>query len=518
MPLARDVTTVGSATLLSRLLGFIRDAGVAGVLGAGALSDAFFAAMQLPNLVRRLLAEGALNAAFVPMWLARREADGAAARRFACEVLGLTLAAAIVVVLAAVLFAPAIVMIVAPGFAAEAARFALAVHFVEIVTPYLALAAPVAVAAAVLNAEGKVAAVSFGLVIFNVVLVFAVLLVVVLDLAETRSAGTVLAASVVAAGVAQLIVVGRALSRLPDPPLRPRFAPSAETLRFLGRAAPGVIAAGAPQLVLIAASMVASASPSAVSWLYYANRLYELPLGVAATMVAAVMVPRIAAGVRRGASDDAAAAQSRAFEIATGLALPAAVALVLLAVPIAGTLFERGAFGPRDTAAVAAALAIIAMGLPGHVLEKVLGAVAFAHDDTRTPMWAALAGVCAGAVGAIMLYPSHGHVGIAAAIAIAGWVGAAALALPLARRGWLHVDAQLVRRLPRIALATIAMGAVLHLLLGLLAPWIGSPSSLLRIVSLAALVLAGLAVYVALLQALGVARLADLIAAIRHRP
>jgi putative peptidoglycan lipid II flippase len=516
MALARDVTTVGSATLLSRLLGFIRDAGVAAVLGAGALSDAFFAAMQIPNLVRRLLAEGALNAAFVPMWLARREAGGATARLFAREVLAAALVVAAVVVLAGVIFAPAVIRILAPGFAVEGARFALAAGFVALVMPYLAVAAFIAVAAAVLNAEGKVAAVSFGLVVFNVVLVSAVLLVGALDLAQTRSAGTILAASVVAAGVAQLIVVGRALVCLPDPPLRPRFARSAQARHFFARAVPGVIAAGAPQFVLIAASMVASASPSAVSWLYYANRLYELPLGVVATIVATVMMPRIASGVRSGAPGEAAAAQSRAFEIAAGLALPAAAALALLAAPIAGTLFERGAFGPRDTAAVAAALAIMAMGLPGHVLEKVLGAVAFAHDDTRTPMWAALAGLCAGAVGAIMLYPSHGHVGIAAAIAIAGWVGAAALVLLLARRGWLRACTQLVHRLARIALATVAMGAVLYLLLGLLAPWIGSPSSLSRIVSLAALVLAGLAVYAALLQALGVARLADLIAAVRR--
>ena len=200
------------------------------------------------------------------------------------------------------------------------------------------------------------------------------------------------------------------------------------------RAAPALIAAGIPQLKLIAASAVASSAPAAVSWLYYANRLYELPLGVASIAIASVMGPRIAASVlgRDGAA--AAVAQSRAFEIALGLALPAAAAFAVLAEPIAGALFEHGAFGPRDTAAVAGALAAISAGLPGHVLEKVLGAISFAHEDTRTPMLAALAGLATAIVGALLLFPHYGHVGVAAAIAYLGWVGAALLLAILSRR------------------------------------------------------------------------------------
>jgi putative peptidoglycan lipid II flippase len=255
-----------------------------------------------------------------------------------------------------------------------------------------------------------------------------------------------------------------------------------------------------------------------VSWLYYANRLYELPLGVASIATASVLVPAIAASVRERKPSDIAAAQSRGFEIALGLALPAAVAFAVLAEPIARTLFERGAFGPADTAAVAAALAAICAGLPGHALEKVVGAVSFAHEDTRTPMLAALAGLAAAIIGALALFPRYGAVGVAAAIAISGWVGATLLGLILGRRGWLALDGAAIRRLAGIVLAALAMGIVILCLNQLLASLsIATASELARIISLGMLVAIGLGAYVISLQTLGVARMRDVLAAVRHR-
>jgi putative peptidoglycan lipid II flippase len=281
---------------------------------------------------------------------------------------------------------------------------------------------------------------------------------------------------------------------------------------------PGLVAGGIPQLKLMAGAMIASSSPAAVSWLYYANRLYELPLGVVSIAVASVMVPAIAASLRAGGHADFAAAQSRAFEIALGLALPSAVAFALLAEPIAGGLFERGAFGARDTTMVAAALTAISAGLPGHVLEKVFGAVSFAHEDTRTPMAAALCGLTAAVVGGLLLFPRHGHVGVAAAIAVSGWVGASILGIVVWRRGWLRLDREAGRRLPRLVLATALMGGAIalgHLGLGAL---LDGTTALARIAELVVLVAAGLAVYLTALQALGVAAIRDVLAAIRKRP
>src|SRR5262252_2794967 len=451
MSLARDVTTVGVATLTSRLLGFLRDAGIAAVLGAGPLSDAYFAALQIPNLFRRLLAEGALNSAFVPMSLRIRDESGlAATRQFGEEVLGTMAASLCGLALVCTIFAPVTVHLIAPGFRGAGDRFPLAVEFVRLSMPYVAVSGMVAVAASALNAAGKVAAAAFGLVVFNGVLVAVVVTLIVIDARPTSGTAAVLA---------QLRCVGTAWLRLETRPRRLSLTLSPAVRRFLAQAIPGVGAGGIPQLKLMAGAMVASSSQAAVSWLYYANRLYELPLGVISIAIASVLGPVIAESVRSGDTAHAADAQSRALEIALALSLPSAVAFAVLSEAIAGGLFQRGAFGPRDTAMVAAALAAISAGLPGHSLEKVMGAISFAHEDTRTPMYTALCGLATAVAGALVLFPRYGHVGIATAIALSGWIGATMLAVILWRRGWVRIEAQAWRRVPRIIVATLVMGA-----------------------------------------------------------
>jgi putative peptidoglycan lipid II flippase len=227
-----------------------------------------------------------------------------------------------------------------------------------------------------------------------------------------------------------------------------------------------------------------------------------------------VLAPAIAASGAGGAGrdEDAGAAQARGFAVALALALPAALALALLAQPIAATLFERGAFGPHDSAAVAAALAAIAAGLPGHALEKVLGAISFAHADTRTPMLTALAALAAMVAGALALFPHHGAPGVAVAIAGSGWAGAALLGAVLWRRGWLAFAPGGARRLAGIAAATLAMGLVLAAGCALAgAPFAPGGSQIARFAALAGLVVIGLAAYLAALAAFGVARLHDLL-------
>jgi putative peptidoglycan lipid II flippase len=326
-----------------------------------------------------------------------------------------------------------------------------------------------------------------------------------------------LSAAMAVAGAMQLVGVGAAWLRLDVRPRRLSLALSPAVRQFFAQAIPGVVAGGIPQLKLMAGAMVASSSQAAVSWLYYANRLYELPLGVISIAISAVLVPAIAAGLRSG-GDRAADAQSRALEIALGLALPSAVAFALLSEAIAGGLFQRGAFTARDTAMVAAALAAISAGLPGHSLEKVLGAVSFAHEDTRTPMATALCGLATAVAGAHVLFPHYGHVGIAAAIALSGWIGATLLAVILWRRRWLVIDGAAWRRTTRIVLATAIMGAaiaggdaVLSSVLDVAA------SSLARVGTLGLLVAAGLGVYLLALQALGVTSIPTLLAAVRAR-
>jgi len=500
---ASRLLTIGSATLASRLLGFARDLGVATLLGAGVSADAFLGVMQAVNLVRRLLAEGALNAAFVPRWLALRTVgEPAAAAGFTRRVLIATLLGLGGMTLLAMLAAPRLAALLVPGFADDPARMIAATHYLRLAAPYLVLAGSGAVLAAVLAAQGRVAAAGLAVVAFNLVALAAVAMAVLLPRLD---AGTILATSIAIAGAAQVAVMAVALARgessaMPAIAARPAAGGAPGFWRQLPA---GLLAAGAPQLALIAGTVIASAAPGAVAWLYYANRLYELPLGVVSAAIAMALTPAIAAAAARG---DGAASLSRATEVALGLALPAGLAFVVLAGPIIAALFERGAFTAADTAAVAGALAILGAALPAQALEKVFAAVSFSRGDGRAPAMTALAGLTAMIGTGLLLFPRHGHLGIAAAIALGAWTSAGLLGLRLRGRGWLAIDADARRRLPRIALAALAMGLALAAAVAVS----GMPASgVIRLAWLAALVVGGLAVYLAALRLTGALRWRD---------
>jgi putative peptidoglycan lipid II flippase len=517
MSLARDITTVGGGTLLSRLLAFIRDAWIAALLGTGAVAEAFFVVLQVINFFRRLLADGALNGAFVPIYAALRSSDDgeANANRFTRRSLLVMFCIGGIVALLAIVFGRHAITVVAPGFDVSRRNFSAFLLFFA--APYIAFAGVIAVIAAALSAETRVAAVAISMIAFNIVMLLALYLLPTEGI-EPYYAAAWIAVAVTAAGLAQLAITAtawlssgkrfrRAVYRVPD-----------QTRQLFRRAIPGLIAAGVPQLKLIAAAAIVSSSHAGVSWLYYANRLYELPLGVASIAIAAVIVPRLAAAMNAG-GDMRAHEQSRAFELTLGLALPAAAGFALLAQPIAGGLFERGAFTARDTHAVAAALTAICAGLPGHVLEKMFGAVSFVNNDTRTPMLTALCGLAVAIAGGLILFPLYGYVGAAAAIAVSGWVGATLLGLILRRRGWLSFDEGAATRLVRIVIATTVMAAAVWLgLTAVLAAFPGEAHTLVgRSATLAMLVTLGLAIYGAALHLLGVTRIGEVAAALRVR-
>ena len=358
---------------------------------------------------------------------------------------------------------------------------------------------------------------AYGIVAFNCVLVAAILVVVANGNATSTFAAGILAASFVAAGCVQLFITLRALKRGRLFPERVAFGDSPNVRRFLGRAMPGVLAAGIPQVVLIVGAMIASPSSSAVSWLYYTFRLYELPLGIVSIAISAVLTRHIAESLVEKDAKEIADAKSHALEVVLGLSLPAATGLALLSVPITRVLFERGAFGPGDTIAVASALTAIAGGLAGHALEKVLGAVSFAHEDARTPMLTALAGLAVAAIAAIVLFPHYGHVGIAAAIALSGWTGGLLLLVVLWRRRWIGVAHDTAMRMAGIAGSTILMGLVIPILMAFQAH-LGAPHSFIgQAIWLSAFIVGGIAVYLASMWQFGIIDLPRLLAQARAK-
>ena len=365
----RSFLTVSSGTLASRLLGFVRDSALAALLGAGAVADAFLAAFQLVNVIRRLLTEGGLNAALVPAWLRVRETDGAvAAAAFAGRVLGTVTTALIAATAVLALAMPLVITALAPGISGRE-TLQLATDNARLMLPYLAFAGPVTVMMALLNAQGRFALTAFSPLLFNIALI-AVMVVLLAVRPDAAHFAQIVAATVGIAGLLQLSVLVLRRGENIAAPLRSSF--DTEIRGFLAKAAPGMMASSAPQLLMVAGAIIASSSPSAVSWLYFANRLVELPLGIVGVAMGTVLIPELSRALRAEDRAAVAHAESRGLELAVGLALPATLGLMVLSEPIVRLLFEHGAFTADDTKATARALMWLTLALPAHVLVKAL--------------------------------------------------------------------------------------------------------------------------------------------------
>ncbi|HET6184372.1 MAG TPA: murein biosynthesis integral membrane protein MurJ [Acetobacteraceae bacterium] len=496
----RGIVTVGGWTLISRALGFARDMLIAAMIGAGPVADAFFVALKLPNLFRRLFGEGAFNAAFVPTFSGLLAAEGPGpARRFAEEAFAVMTFWLGLLTILGELFMPQLMMVLAPGFSAIPAKFALAVDLSRITFPYLILICLAALVSGVLNGLDRFTAASASYVLFNVVSIAAMIWLT----PYVPTVGHALSWGVTASGVVQLglllIAVRRAGLGLRMP--LPRMTPQMRLL--LRRMAPGLVGAGVTQLNLAVDVIIASLLPAGtVSVLYYADRVQQLPLGVIGTAVGTAMLPTLSRQVRAGEAEAALGTLNRALEYALALTVPAALALIVCAGPIMQALFQRGAFGAASTHLSAQALAAYAVGLPAFVLVKVLAPGFFARGDTATPVKVGLVAVALNlALNLAFMVPLR-QMGPALATSLAAIFNAALLGLVLARRGQMQGDGQLRTRLPRMVAASLLMCVVLagarFALFGLAAP-----HGLMRLPALAGLVAAGLLAYGLAGQALG---------------
>jgi putative peptidoglycan lipid II flippase len=509
----RSFLTVSTGTLASRLLGFVRDSMIAALLGTGPVADAFLVAFQLVNVVRRLLTEGALNAALVPVWLRLRETEGeAAAGAFAGRVLA-TVSAVLVALSAAIgLLMPVLLIAVAPGFAGKETLH-LAVDDARLMLPYLAFAGPSTVMLALFSAQSRFALTAFSPLLFNIALI-AVMIVLLPARPDPGFVALALAATVGIAGLLQLaILVLRRRTGGIAKPLRVSFA--ADMRGFLARAVPGMVANSAPQLLIVGGAVIASSSPSAVSWLYFANRLIELPLGIVGVAMGTVMVSELTRGIRSAEQAAIARAQSHALELAAGLALPATLGLIVLSEPIVRMLFEHGAFTTKDTAATAEALVFLALALPAHVLTKALSPSFFAREDTTTPLKASMTGFAVAIIAAFTLDRLFGASGVAGGIALGAWSGTVALI----RRGRMSFGFSILpatrRRLLRIAGAAIAMAALLWLATRMAA--LNPPAhGLAQAIPVVLLIAGGAFVYLLLLALFGIAGWRETVDVIRR--
>ena len=516
MSFPRSIAIVGSWTMGSRVLGFVRDILMAGTLGAGLVADAFFVAFKFPNFFRRLFAEGAFNAAFVPMFGERLEKEGlSVARDFAEEAAAVLISVLLVFTLAAMAAMPWLMYAIAPGFADQPDKFSLTIELTQITFPYLTFMAVIALLGGMLNTVQRFAATAAAPILLNFIMI-ATLILIMTDIIP--HAGFGLAWGVTSAGIGQLIWIAVACSRakvmiqLP----RPRLTPGVR--RLLRLMAPGLIGAGVVQINLVVDVILASTLvEGSVSYLYFADRVNQLPLGVVGVAVGVALLPLLTRQLSSGDDVGAAESQNRAIEFALYLTLPAAAALIAIADPIVSVLFERGAFDAHAAKQTAAALSAFAVGLPAYVLIKALTPGFFARQDTATPVKIAVAAMVLNIVLAVALMQILAHVGIALATACSAWLNAALLAGVLRRRKQLGIDARLWRNAPRTLLAAGLMaGALLFGAWGLADLLAGTTEA--RILALFVLVGVGLTLYGVLTYLLGVLRFSELRALLRRSP
>lgn len=457
--LFRAFATVGSYTMVSRITGFVREILTATFLGAGAVSDAFFVAFQLPNLFRSLFAEGAFSAGFVPIFSQRLEKDGPArAKAFADEAFAMLTVVLAVFTTLMIIFMPAVLYVMAPGFGEVPGQMERTTELARIAFPYLMFVSLTMLQSGVLNAMHHYAVAAAAPVLLNIVLISALLI----GVGTGGNRAVFLAWGVFAAGVVQFIWLAAECRRvgMRFKWVAPRLSPDVKLL--LMRMLPVAFGAGVYQINLVVNKMIATlVGPGAVSWINYADRVNLLPVGIFGTAIGIALLPLLTRQIQAGNESGAITNQNRAVEVSLLLTLPAAAGIAMLAGPITSVLFEHGAFTPQDRVAVAAALLAFSIGLPAYVLNKALTPSFFGRHDTKTPVKASAAALIVNIAINLALMPYLGHVGIAVGTSISAWLNAGVLAFILYRRGHLVPDERLKKRLPRVVLATAVMTVAL---------------------------------------------------------
>ena len=489
----------------------MRDILMARYLGAGFVADCFLVAFKLPNLFRRLFAEGAFNAAFVPIFCGLLGDKGDPQKRmdakdFAEEALSILLPLLILFTGIMQLFMPWVMVVLAPGFQDNSDKFNLAVEFTRSTFPYLMLVSMVSLFGAMLSGLGKFAAAASAPILLNITLISSLVIFNETELAT----GAWLSRGVTFGGIVQLVWLGIVVHRegMSLDFLVPKITPRVRELGII--MLPAALGAGAVQLNLVIDIILASTlGDGSLSYLFYADRLNQLPIGVIGVAVGSVLLPMMSRSLAENNLEKANHDQNRALETALLLTLPAAIALMIIPIPLISSLFERGAFDAEATLQTAMALMAYALGLPAYVLIKVLTPGFFSRKDTKTPVKIAIGALILNtALNLILMIPLK-HVGLALATAIAAWVNVGFLYFILRKRGHLQTDLQLIKNTGKILLASIIMGALLWALSNFILPSL-EEGTLSKIMEIGILVTTGLVFYGILVQVFGIIQYSQL--------
>ncbi len=508
MTLLKSIATVGGWTMLSRILGFTRDLLIANVMGAGMASDAFFMAFKFPNLFRRLFGEGAMNAAFVPLYAKKLEEEGIiAAKEFASHIASILLTFMGLLTVLSIFGMQWIMSVVARGFLENKEKFDLTVALSQITFSYLLFMVMAAVLSGMLNSHSKFWAAAAAPIILNIILIISLLLAF-FDIIAIPEYG--LAYGVLFAGILQFLFLCWACcdSGIMVRLWRPKL--NNDVKYMLTLMAPGVLGAGVVQVNILVGDFLAShMGDGAVSYLYYADRVNQLPLGVIGVAVGIALLPLLTRQLRAGDNDAAMNSCNRSMEISLLLTLPATAALIAMPLPIISVLFERGSFGANDAIMTANALRAYAIGLPAYILIKTVSPSFFAREDTKTPVKIAALIVMLNVILAVTLMQFLSHVGIALATAISSWINLFLLLVILSKRKHYKIDAKLRYSLPRVIISSLIMGVSLwgithwlsYLIMG---------GTMMSFMLLLMMVIGGIIIYFTVLQIIGGANIKEI--------
>lgn len=465
MSLLKSITTFGGWTLISRITGFFRDVVLANYLGAGAVSDAFFVAFKLPNLFRSLFAEGAFTAAFVPIFSQKLVGNGKEnAIKFAAQAISVLALFVGVFVLIMEILMPVVVMFLAPGFSDDAEKIKLAVFLSRITFPFLLLISLVSFQSGILNSLNKFAAPAAAPVILNLTMIASVF--VLMPFIATPAYR--IALGIPAAGVLEVIWLHYFLKRQ-DVFIYPQkdvlsLMKSNEIKTLFKRIAPGVFGAGIYQInMMVDTILVSLVGTGAISWLYYANRLQQLPLGVVGAAIGVALLPILSKQLKAGQISEANQTQDKAIEYGALMSIPAAVIMIVLATPLVNILFQHGKFGTLQTVMTAKAVIAYAVGLPVYVMVKAMTPNFFARCDTKTPVKYSVVVLFANLLFAVLLMKPFGHVGIAAATTLAAFVSFYQYVHGLKKRKYWCFSADLCSRIAKIIGCSFIMGVFLYI-------------------------------------------------------
>lgn len=462
MSLFKSIATFGGFTFVSRITGFLRDMVLANMLGAGMVSDAFFVSFKLPNLFRSLFAEGAFTSAFVPIFSQKLVGEGKKkSMLFASEAISILVFFLLIFVVLFEVFMPYVVDVLAPGFAHDTGKMELATSLCRITFPFLLFISIVSFQAGILNSFEKFAAPAAAPIILNLMMIISGFLFV--PFSATPAHG--FAVGITVAGFLEILWLGYFLKRQ-NAKISPYYnikkvLQNPEIKTLFKRIAPGVVGAGIYQINMVVDTIIVSlVGTGAISWLYYANRLQQLPLGVVGAAISVALLPILSKQLKANDITESCRTQDKAVEYGALLSFPAAVLMIVLAYPVINILFEHGRFTASDSQMTSYAVIAYSVGLPCYVLVKALMPNFFARGDTVTPVKYSAVVFLTNLIFNLILMRPFGHVGIAAATTIAAFVSLFQYVYGLKKRGYWQVSGVLIYKIAKIAFCSLLMGAV----------------------------------------------------------